>query len=189
MKKIFIVLVCLFLLSACGGIGDSLTEQSDEFQSQIVLPELEKTDWQAVSTDAETFNLNGSFNNPNFEYVFEHTDTVPLDQLIAFALVADAASEGACDELRSRFLEAPNIILTYLELMGDQITELTGWEPIPTAEIICQLIASADAAWYDGSEEFAQTMATCRENYPNGRISELLDVMEKEHAASMERHH
>ncbi len=182
-KQAIIVLACLLLLSACGGMGSTLPEQTDKPQAQTALPELEKTEWQAVSTDAEAFNLNGSFDNPNFEYVFEHTDTVPLDQLIAFMLVADAASEGANNELRSRFLEAPNVVLAYLELMGDQITELPGWEPAPTAELICQMIASADAAWYDGSEEFAQTMAACRETYSNGRISELLDVMEKEHAA------
>lgn len=185
-KKVSIALVCLFLLSSCGNIENGTSEQIGESQPQMVLPELEKTDWQIVSTDAETFNLNGSFDNPNFEYVFEHTDTVPLDQLISFALVADAASEGAHDELRSRFLEAPNTVLAYLELMGDQITELSGWEPTPTAELICQFIASADAVWHDGSEEFAQTIAACREIYPSGRICELLDVMEREHSASME---
>lgn len=188
-KKVSIGLACLFLLSACGGMGNSSLEQMDEPQPQTTLPELEKTEWQTVTTDAEAFNLSGGFGNPNFEYVGLHTDTVPLDQLIAFALVADAASEGACCELRIRFLEAPHTVLAYLELMGEQVTELPGWEPAPTAEIICQFIASADAAWYDGSEEFAQTMAACRETYPNGRISELLDVMEKEHAASMERNH
>lgn len=188
-KKTLIFLACLLLLSACGGMGSTLPDQTGEPKAQTALLELEKTEWQTVTTDAEAFNLSGGFDNPNFEYVELHTDTVPLDQLIAFALVADAASEGACDELRIRFLEAPNTVLAYLELMGDQITELSGWEPTPTAEIICQFIASADAAWYDGSEEFAQTMAACRETYPHGRISELLDVMEKEHAASMERNH
>lgn len=35
----------------------------------------------------------------------------------------------------------------------------------------------------------SQTLASCRERYPSGRIAELLDVMEQEHAASMERNH
>ena len=188
-KRISVVLMCLLLLSACGSNGNEIPERSDEPQSQAAFPELEKADWQAVSTDAETFHLDGGFDNQTFEYVHSHTDTVPLDQLIAFALVADAASEGAMEELRSRFLEAPNTVLAYLELMGDQDTQLSGWALAPTAEIICQFIASADAAWHDGSEEFAQTMAACREAYPTGRISELLDVMEEEHAASMERNH
>ncbi len=184
MKKISTALVCLLLLSACSGVEGTLPEQTD---TPPALPELEKTEWQAISANAETFALNNSLDNPNFEYIFEHTGSVPLDQLIAFALISDAFGEGAQDELRSRFLEAPNTVLAYLELMGDQVTELPGWEPASTAELICQFIASADAAWYDGSEEFAQTMAACRETYPNGRISELLDVMEREHAASMER--
>lgn len=107
---------------------------------------METPEWQTLSTDPETFNLNGSFDNPNFEYVFDHTDTVPLDQLVAFSLVADGASEGACEELRARFLEVPNTVLMYLALLGDQITELNSWEATPTAELICGFIASADAA-------------------------------------------
>ena len=33
----------------------------------------------------------------------------------------------------------------------------------------------------------AFALASCRETYPEGRIAELLDVMEREHAAGMER--
>ena len=121
MKKLFAFIFAFFLfLSGCSSAESSSTPQSENSSSQVVLPELETTDWLAVSTDAEVFNLNGSFDNPNFEYVFNHTDTVPLDQLIAFTLVADAASEGACEELRSRFLEAPNTLLSDLVLSGYQ---------------------------------------------------------------------
>lgn len=151
------------------------------------MPELEKTDWLAVSTNAEVFNLNDGLDNPNFEYVVNNTDTVPLDQLIAFALVSDGLSEGACDELRSRFLEAPNTVLAYLILMGEQQVDF--WDNPPAAEVVCHLIATADAAWYDGSEEFTQTMEACRKTYPSGPIAELLGVMEAEHKASMERNH
>ena len=86
---------------------------------------------------------------------FNHTDAVPLDQLITFALVSDALSEGACDELRSRFLEAPNTVLAYLVLMGDQTVDF--WDNPPAAEVICKEIASADAAWHGGTAEFTQT--------------------------------
>lgn len=151
------------------------------------LPELEAPEWQAVTTDAASFGMTDSLDDPRFAYIFGHTDTVPLDQLIAFSLAADALSEGADDELRSRFLEAPHTVLAYLALMGDQVTELPGWEPAPTAELICQFIASADGAWHGGSEEFRQTLAVCREAYPQGRISHLLDVMEAELQASLER--
>lgn len=180
-----VVLSYLLLLSGCAGVESFSHTQENTSQTKSSMPEVEDTDWMAVSTDAAAFDLNGGLDNPNFEYVLDHTDTVPLDQLIAFTLVADGLSEGACDELRSRFLEAPNTVLTYLMLMGDQ--QVGFWDNPPAAEVICRFIASADAAWYGGSEEFARTMETCRESYPSGPIAELLDVMETEHEASMER--
>ena len=63
------------------------------------------------------------------------------------------------------------------------------WEQPLAADKICMSIATADAAWHGGSEEFAQTLAACRERYSSGRVAELLDVLEREHAASMERNH
>ena len=180
-----VALLCLLLLTGCGATEDISTPQENDATTQNVVPELENTDWQAVSTDAVAFDLDGGLDNPNFEYVFNHTDTVPLDQLIAFDLAADALSEGSSDELRSRFLEAPNQVLAYLVLMGDQQVDF--WDNPPAAEVICMSIASADAAWHGGSEEFAKTMETCRENYPSGPVAHLLDVMEAEHKASLER--
>ncbi len=187
-KKSFAFIAALFLfLAGCGRVESSPALQSENTPAETVMPELEKTDWLAVSTNAEVFNLNGGLDNPNFEYVFHNTATVPLDQLIAFALVSDSLSEGAYDELRSRFLEAPNTVLAYLVLMGEQQVDF-GDNP-PAAEVVCEFIASADAAWHDGSEEFTQTMEICRKNYPSGPIANLLDVMEAEHKASMERNH
>ena len=120
-------------------------------------------------------------------YIFEHTAAVPLDQLIVFDLWGDALTEGSSEELRSRFLEAPDTVLAYLVLMGDQRVDY--WDQPLAADVICRSIATADAAWHGGSEEFAAAMASCRERYPKGRIAELLDVLEEEHAASMERNH
>ncbi len=186
MKKSFALIVALFLfLAGCSSVESSPTLRSENPPTEAVMPELEKTDWLAVSTNAEVFNLNGSLDNPNFEYVFHNTDTTPLDQLIAFALVSDSLGEGACDELRSRFLEAPNTVLAYLVLMGEQQADFR--DHPPAAEVVCELIASADAAWHDGSEEFARTMETCRKTYSGGPIAKLLDVMETEHKAGMER--
>ena len=112
-------------------------------------------------------------------------DTVSLDRLIAFALVADGGpSEGACEELRSRFLESPHTVLAYLMLMGEQ-TMADG--QTQTAAFLCEQIASADAAWHDGSEEFAKVMETCKAEYPDGPAAELLSKMEAAHEASLER--
>lgn len=188
MKKLFTLIAAIFLfLAGCGGAESSPALQSENSAAEAVMLELEKTDWLAVSTNAEAFNLNGSLDNPNFEYVFHHTDTVPLDQLISFALVSDSLGEGACDELRSRFLEAPHTVLAYLVLMGEQQVDF--WDHPPAAEVICGFIASADAAWHDGSEEFTRTMEACRKTYPSGPATKLLDVMEAEHKAGMELNH
>ena len=167
---------------------EELPEQTDEVPPEAPTPpELEQTDWE-VASEAGVPDLSGGEENPDFEYIFSHMDTVPLDQLAAFSLAADGGpSEGAHDEIYHRFLEAPRKTLTYLESLGDEITELPGWEPMPTAEIICQFIATTDAVMYDGTEDYAQTMSACREDYPEGRIAELLDVMDQEYAEALER--
>ena len=183
--------LCL-LLAACGGQGASPSEAPPEDlppeETAPVpsgFPELEETEWEAVSIDLESFGISQTLNDERFEYIFNHTNTVPLDQLIVFDLWGDALTEGSSEELRSRFLEAPDTVLAYLVLMGDQRVDY--WDQPLAADKICNSIATADAAWHGGSEEFAATLASCRERYPSGRIAELLDVMEREHAASMER--
>ena len=164
------VLVCMasVLLSGCSGAGGEKVSQTADSCAQAVASELAKTDWTAVSTDTNS------------------EDTVALDRLIAFTLTADGGpSEGACEELRSRFLESPHTVLAYLVLMGDQT--VSSDDSTPAAEFICGQIASADAAWHDGSEEFAQVMESCKANYPEGPAAELLSKMETAHEASLER--
>lgn len=152
------------------------------------IPEMESTPWQTLTTDKETFGLTGP---EGYEYLHEHVHELPLDQLVIFAMYADGGySEGAHDELRARFLEAPHKVLSYLVLLEDQTVHHGGWpEPTKIAEDVCSFIASADACWYEGSAEFAQTMAACREDYPSGPVAALLDILEAEHAAGMERNH
>ncbi len=191
MKKILSILLVVLLLTACGtkdGGSPSQPDSDPAPQASKALPELEETDWEALSTDAAAFGLSGGPDDPNFEYIFSHMDTVPLDQLVVFILTADGAySEGATDELYHRFLEAPHKVLAYLVLLDGQITELPGWEPMPAAEIVCQFIATTDAVMYGGTEEFAQTLPACREAYPEGPAAELLDILEREHADALER--
>lgn len=185
--------LCL-LLAACGGQGASPSgappedlppEETAPVPSGF--PELEETEWEAVSIDLESFGISQTLNDERFEYIFNHTNTVPLDQLIVFDLWGDALTEGSSEELHSRFLEAPDTVLAYLVLMGDQRVDY--WDQPLAADKVCNSIATADAAWHGGSEEFAQTLAACRERYSSGRVAELLDVLEREHAASMERNH
>lgn len=194
MKKSVVFMTALalcLLLAACGGqealSSDAPPPPEETPPVQSGFPELEETEWQAVSIDLESFGLTTGYDDERFMYIFEHTGAVPLDQLIVFDLWGDALTEGSSEELRSRFLEAPDTVLAYLVLMGDQRVDY--WDQPLAADVVCRNIASADAAWHGGTEEFAQTLASCRERYPSGRIAELLDVMEREHAASMERNH
>ena len=76
------------------------------------------------------------------------------------------------DELR----KAPNTMLAYLTLMGDQ--RMDNWDQLLASEVICRHIAFADAAGHDNHIPFAGTLAACRERYPSGRIAGLLDVMD-----------
>ena len=184
--------LCL-LLAACGGQGASPSEAPPEDlppeETAPVpsgFPELEETEWEAVSIDAEDYGIvQDPIGDPA---VYGGAATLSLGKLIACSLSSDgAAAENLSDELRKRFLEAPHTLLAYLVLMGDQ--RMDYWDQPLASEVICRHIASADAAWYEGSEEFARTLSSCRERYPSGRIAELLDVMEQEHAASMERNH
>ncbi len=172
------VLVCMasVLLSGCSGAGGEKVSQTADSCAQAVASELAKTDWTAVSTDT---------NSEDAAYVMAHTDTVALDRLIAFTLTADGGpSEGACEELRSRFLESPHTVLAYLVLMGDQ--PVSSDDSTPAAEFICGQIASADAAWHDGSGRNSRTvMDSCRADYPEGPAAELLSKMETAHEASL----
>ena len=185
--------LCL-LLAACGGQvalpSGAVTPPEEEAPEETPpvpsgFPELEETEWEAVSVGLKSFGLTTGYDDERLMYIFEHTATVPLDQLIVFDLWADALTEGSSEELRSRFLEAPDKVLAYLVLMGDQRVDY--WDQPLAADKICNSIATADAAWHGGSEEFAATLASCRERYPSGRIAELLDVIEQEHAAALER--
>ena len=184
--------LCL-LLAACGGQGASPSEAPPEDlppeETALVpsgFPELEETEWEAVSIDAEDYGIvQDPIGDPA---VYGGAASLSLGKLIACSLSSDgAAAENLSDELRKRFLEAPHTLLAYLVLMGDQ--RMDYWDQPLASEVICRHIASADAAWYEGSEEFARTLSSCRERYPSGRVAELLDVMEQEHAASMERNH
>lgn len=137
--------LCL-LFAACGGQGASPSEAPPEDlppeETAPVpsgFPELEETEWEAVSVGLESFGISQTLNDERFEYIFNHTNTVPLDQLIVFDLWGDALTEGSSEELRSRFLEAPDTVLAYLVLMGDQRVDY--WDQPLAADVICRNFA------------------------------------------------
>ena len=190
--SILLALLCMAALSACGdtmvtvfGVGGRGEHPASAEASAggTAAPVLEETGWAVVSVDAETFQLSA---NENFEATFQNISSIPLDELVAFSLVADGGyAEGASYELRERFLEAPNTVLTYLALLGDQRVE---WEDqLLASEAICRFIAYEDACGCGGSEKFAQTVESCRAAYPEGRVAHLLDAMEAAHAAALEQ--
>ena len=184
-KRLGAVLAACLMVSVafgCGAEGPVIETVAEPVTvTESVVPEPEETDWEVVSTDAEAFGIEGGIDNPRFEEIFMNTSTVPLDQLIAFALVADGLSEGAADELYHRFLEAPNAVLSYLVLTDPAPLALSGWEEFCAAEFVCYQIAGADVWWYGGTEEFANLLENCRTFWPESRGAELLDFMEAKH--------
>ena len=75
-----------FFRDAAVPVGEKVSQTADSC-AQAVASELAKTDWTAVSTDA---------NSEDAAYVMAHTDSVALDRLIAFTLTSDGGpSEGA----------------------------------------------------------------------------------------------
>ena len=196
MKKSLVFAVIFILLFTVGcsqqkNEQPSLTETTSPPEAlasqQTIIPEFEDVSWPVVSVRAEDFGMEATLDNPVFAEVFDNTSEMPLDKLIAFDLIADALSEGASDEIYRRFMEAPNAVLTFLSLVGDQTVELTGLGEVSAAEFTCRGIASADVAWYGATPEFDAIIKEYRGYYPTGKIAELLDCMEEEHEAAIQR--
>lgn len=192
MKKLWTLTGALLLLATCAGCGSNPTpsQTSDPPKVEATAPKTppaESVDWAVISVDAATFGMETSPETPLFSEVFGQPSQAPLDQLIAFTLIADGASEGASDELYHRFLDAPNTVLNYLALMGDQTVSQPGNGDVCAAEAICREIAAADVAWYDTTEEFQSLLKEYQGYYPSGRIAELLESLETEHDAAIQR--
>ena len=89
--------------------------------------------------------------------------------------------------LAVRPLIRPAAFAHFIDSSAKLLIEPASDDSTPAAEFICGQIASADAAWHDGSEEFAQVMESCKADYPEGPAAELLSKMETAHEASLER--
>lgn len=166
-------------------IHDSVVEE--ERTSVEQMPDLEGVSWGAVSVKPMDFGMESTLDNPAFAEVFYNPSAAPLDKLIAFYLIADGLGEGAGDELYARFIDAPHTVLTFLALLDNQMYEMTGQGEVSIAERICKSIAFADVVWYGATTEFDGIIEDYRNYYPTGRISKLLDVLEREHNSAVER--
>ena len=191
MKKVLVLLGTAILLISCAGCGDNSAPEiegsdSGHVVAEVKRPPAETVEWDVTSVRPEDFGMEATLDDPKFEEVFNNTQTVPLDQLIAFDLAADALSEGSNDEIYRRFMEAPNTVLNYLALLGTQTVEWTGRGEVCAAEMVCRRIASADVFWYDATDEFDYIVSAYKEYYPDGRIAELLTIIEEEHLAAMD---
>ena len=193
MKKIILVMVCVALMLSVYGCTTN-EKQPIGTTSESVISTTEQTIGETYANDAwtgaaiaipEEFGMENSLDDPEFAEVFDNTHTAPLDKLVAFCLIADGLSEGATDELYRRFINEPNTALTFLELLGDQTYTLTGLGEVPIAEWTCENIALAAAAWHGDTTAFTDTISQYRGIYPDGRISQLLDIMEQEYAAAV----
>ena len=186
MKKVFVLLSAVILLLVCAGCGNDSAPNG--VAAGAKRPPAEQVEWDVTSVHPEDFGMEATMDDQRFEEIFKNTQTVPLDQLIAFDLAADALSEGSNEELYRRFMEAPNTVLNYLALMGTQTVEWTGYGEVCAAEMVCRRIASADVSWHDATDEFDQIVSAYKGYYPDGRIAELLTILEEEHLAALERH-
>lgn len=209
MKKIFLALICsFFVLSTlgCAKVGDAsleslphTTEEKEETLNETAPdatdeeetlngspPELDISVWDGVSVIPEDLGMENSLDNPAFFEVFNNTKEAPLNKLIAFCLIADGLSEGACDELYRRFIEDPNTVLNFLSFLETQTYPLTGMGEVSIAEFICKQIAFTDVVWHGSTTVFDNIITKYRNYYPMGRIDELLDILEREHNSAIE---
>lgn len=107
-----------------------------------------------------------------------------LEALGAYLLHTDGAgAEGSGDELYQRFMSDPDAVLHYLASLGGQKAR---GEDTAAAEL-CREIVSADVFWYGQTPEFTEILNEYSALYPDGPIAALLEILETEYGAAVER--
>ena len=107
-----------------------------------------------------------------------------LEALGAYFLHTDGAgAEGSGDELHQRFINNPDAVLHYIASLED--VKARG-EDTAAAEL-CREIASADVFRYGGTADFTEILREFPALYPDGSIAAVLEVLEAEYNAAMER--
>ncbi len=135
--------------------------------------------WQAVSIERGDYSDRGD------------TDPADCGSLTLARLCACYLRSGGFyaddygEEIYRRFMEAPNLVLNYFALIDDRVV-LGGWSGEMTAlEEICQRIASEHVNVHKNTAEFTELLQRCRESYPEGRVAEILDLLEREYQAAL----
>ena len=171
------LLAAELLLSLCACAPEAPSQPENDPPLVTELEDYESVDWLVISLDPEDYGI---------VYDIDHMNVrdFPLAKLCVYCLYADGAyAEGAHDEFYRRFIEAPNTVLNFLAVLGDQ----TARGERPAAEELCRQAVLADVFWYDGTEELTAILKRYQEIYPQGRQGELLNLMQVELAAALER--
>ena len=106
-----------------------------------------------------------------------------LEALGAYDLHTDGAgAEGSGDELYQRFMNNPDAVLHYIASLGD--VKARGEN---AATELCREIADADVFWYGRTPEFTEILNEYSALYPDGPIAALLEILETEYGAAVER--
>lgn len=145
---------------------------------------MENPSWQAVSIALEDFGI-----VYEDDAVLTKLGDYPLDKLCAYYLGSDGAyAEGSGNELYRRFMDAPNTVLNYLALIGEQTVPISNDGTTESAQtLLCRDIAGADVVWYGNTEEFSQIIKQYQKIYTTGKVPDVLACLQKEHDASVER--
>lgn len=178
MKKLFVFILVsamAFCLVACTGAEDEARNNSNA----NLVPEIESYSWQAVSIAPEDYGI-----LYDDDTVLMGWEAYPLDKLCAYYLGADGAyAEGSGDELYKRFMAAPNTVLNYLALIGEQTVLISNDGSTALAQnLLCREIATEDVA-YSTTEEFEKIISKYQKIYTNGTVADVLACLQKEHDA------
>lgn len=171
------LLAAELLLSLCACAPEVPSQPENDPPPVTELEDYESVDWLVISLDPEDYGI---------VYDIEHMNVrdFPLAKLCVYCLYADGAyAEGAHNEFYRRFMEAPNTVLNFLALLGNR----TARGEYPAAEELCRQVVLVDVFWYDGTEELTAILKRYQEIYPQGRQGELLNLMQAELAAALER--
>ena len=123
-----------------------------------VIPE-ENPTWQAVGTAPKDFGI--VYDDASMAELYDY----PLDKLAAYLMGADGVyGEAAHEEFYQRFMEAPDTVMSYLTLVDEQ-----------SRQTLCWAVVSADAGWYEKTQQFQTILDTYSELYEGDRNAEILE--------------